>query len=128
MPSRPVRGSGPVAVREVHPGAERLGRPDAVGEAQLVEQRGDRAAARGVGLRPGVEPQARDRVPGDRPAEGVALLQHERPQALAGQLAGGDEPRDPAADDDRVPGHRQISWTSRATRVSTVGSVSGGTP
>ena len=129
MPSSPVRGSGPSPDGEVHPRAEGFGRDD--GQAQLVGERGDRAAAGRERLRAGVEPQAGDGVPADGPAGLVALLEHERAQALRGQAsraATSPATPPPTTIASQPVARRQSPWTSSTTRVSTVGSVSGGTP
>src|SRR5690606_41322093 len=93
--------------------------------------------------------QGRERATAHRAARALAGLEHDDTQPPPGQRVRRDQPADARPDDDGVhrlvgtgtvgtgtagpgrvvgagPAHSE--WTSSTTRVSTVGSVSGGTP
>ena len=108
------------------------------GQPQGVHDRGSVGAAHDVGFRTQVHARSADRPPGDEAAQVAARLNQEGAHARAGQFPRAHEAGDATADDDRtgVGGdglqgvHRSSpsSCTSSTMRVSTSGSVMGGTP
>src|SRR5690606_22089318 len=103
---------------------------------------GDGAAAGRERLRTRVERERVDLDAGRDAAQAVRRLEHEHPVAATGEVVRDRQPRRPGAGDDRVPrpvlgrvglratrhrvGHR--ACTASTIRVSTAGSVEGGTP
>ena len=72
-------------------------------QPQLGEHRGGRLAAHDEALSTQVHPRPADSPGGDEPAGVAARLNEQRPQPGAHQVPGGRQPRDPTADDERVP-------------------------
>ena len=92
-------------------GARREGRKEEPGPAvrgggaqsQLGEHRGGRLAAHDEALGAQVHLRSTDPPGRDEPAGVAARLNEQRPQPGAHQIPGGRQPRDPTADDERVP-------------------------
>ena len=108
------------------------------GQPQGLHDRRGVGAAHDVCLRTQVHVRPADRATGNEAAQVAARLDEEGTHARAGQFPRTHEAGDTSADDDRAGaggdgragGHRASpsSWTSSTMRVSTSGSVVGGTP
>ena len=72
-------------------------------QAELGQHRGGRLAAHHEALGPQVQPRPADRPGRHEPTGVAARLDEQRPQPGAHQVPGRRQPRDPAADDERVP-------------------------
>ncbi len=86
------------------PGAAGCRCDDAIREAQLLDEGAHVAAAGGEALGSGVDDDAVELGPADRSAHGIRRLEQGDPHADLGELAGRDQPADPASDDDDVRG------------------------
>ena len=145
----PGAGQFPRTVGELDPGAARIRRDDLAGKAQLGGEVRHGGRARGKGLGAAVQGQAGHDVAAHAAAPVAGGLQDCGAGAGQGEFAGSEQAGDPAADHDggagaagagrrrysrRRPGLRprrysgEMEWMSSTTRVSTAGSVSGGTP